>query len=237
MIGGSVFGWGRSLRSTECNTQTWRKGLLYGLHLIFLTYPIRISDYFNILRNGGTGFRGSDAPPVGAGRPGAPSRLADRSLGPRLCPARRSLPAGEILPFAHTDGPPLRSVKHCATWVFFLNLLLLLFYFKSHERSSWVVFVLAAAATYTHLKAWLHFFFSIMLRPKACPCSTGCERLLCGCTKLMVMFFGGGGIKERGTICFKLPRCGCLQSLTVQISANDSVEWRSGIFMELNQHF
>lgn len=236
MIGGSVFGWGRSLRSTECNTQTWRKGLLYGLHLIFLTYPIRISDYFNILRNGGTGFRGSGAPPVGAGRPGAPSRLADRSLGPQLCPARRSLPAGEILPLAHTDGSPLRSVKHRATWVFKICYY---FYFISNHMNVAAEWCLSLQQQHTHMsKHGYTFFFSIMLRPKACPCSTGCERLLCGCTKLMVMFFGGeGGIKERGTICFKLPRCGCLQSLTVQISANDSVEWRSGIFMELNQHF
>lgn len=66
----------------------------------------------NILRNGRTGFRRSGAPPVGAGRPGAPSRLSDRSLRPQLCAACRSLPAGKILPLAHTNGSTLRSVKH-----------------------------------------------------------------------------------------------------------------------------
>lgn len=66
----------------------------------------------NILRNGRTGFRCSGAPPIRAGRPGAPSRLSDRSLGPQLCTACRSLPAGKILPLAHTNGSPLRSVKH-----------------------------------------------------------------------------------------------------------------------------
>ncbi len=66
----------------------------------------------DILRNGRTGFRCSGAPPIRAGRPGAPSRLSDRSLGPQLCAARRSLPAGKILPLAHTNGSPLRLVKH-----------------------------------------------------------------------------------------------------------------------------
>ena len=66
----------------------------------------------NIPRNGRTGFRLSGAPPIRAGRPGAPSRLSDRSLGPRLCAARRSLPAGEILPVAHTNGSALRLVQH-----------------------------------------------------------------------------------------------------------------------------
>lgn len=98
-----------------------------------------------------------------------------------------------------------QTPRYVGFFYLLLLLLLLLFYFKSHECSSWVAFVLAAAAaaaaTYTHLKAWLHFFFSIMLRPKACPCSTGCERLLCGCTKLMVMFFGGeGGYKRKGEL-------------------------------------
>lgn len=66
----------------------------------------------DILRNGRTGFRCSGAPPIRAGRPGAPSRLSDRSLGPQLCTARRSLPAGEILSLAHTNGSSLRLVKH-----------------------------------------------------------------------------------------------------------------------------
>lgn len=66
----------------------------------------------NILRNGRTGFRCSGAPPIRAGRPGAPGRLSDRSLGPQLCAARRSLPAGKILPLAHTNGSALRLVKH-----------------------------------------------------------------------------------------------------------------------------
>lgn len=62
-----------------------------------------------LLRNGRTGFRGSGAPPVGTGRPGASSRLSDRSLRTRLCAACRSLPAGEILSLAHTNGSPLRQ--------------------------------------------------------------------------------------------------------------------------------
>lgn len=65
----------------------------------------------NIPRNGRTGVRCSGAPSVGAGRPGAPSRLSDRSFGPRLRAARRSLPAGEVLPLTHTDGSTLRSVN------------------------------------------------------------------------------------------------------------------------------
>lgn len=65
-----------------------------------------------ILRDGRTGFRCSGAPPLGAGRLGAPSRLSDRSVRPQLCTACRSLPAGEILPLAHTNGSPFRSVKH-----------------------------------------------------------------------------------------------------------------------------
>lgn len=70
----------------------------------------------DILRNGRTGFRCSGAPPIRAGRPGAPSRLSDRSLGPQLCTACRSLPAGEILPLAHTNGSSLRLVKHLRWW-------------------------------------------------------------------------------------------------------------------------
>lgn len=73
----------------------------------FLTFP----DLGLLFRHGRTGFRGSGASPVGARRPGAPSRLSDRSLGPQLRAACRSLPAGEILPLAHTNGSPLRSVK------------------------------------------------------------------------------------------------------------------------------
>lgn len=111
--------------------------------MIFLPYPNPdISDYLDVLRNGGTGFRCPGAPPVTAGRPGAPGRLPDRSLGPRLCPARRSLPAGEILPLAHTNGSPLRSVQ---TYVRFFS------YSRGRgeENAAVVVFVLAATATAT----------------------------------------------------------------------------------------
>lgn len=83
------------------------KDYFMGCVWFFLTSP----DFGLLFRDGRTGFCCSGASPVGARRPGAPSRLSDRSLGPQLCAACRSLPAGEILPLAHTNGSTLRSVK------------------------------------------------------------------------------------------------------------------------------
>lgn len=83
------------------------KDYYMGCVWFFLIFP----DLGLLFRHGRTGFRCSGASPVGARRPGAPSRLSDRSLGPQLRAACRSLPAGEILPLAHTNGSPLRSVK------------------------------------------------------------------------------------------------------------------------------
>lgn len=90
----------------------------------------------NILRNGRTGFRCSGAPPIRAGRPGAPSRLSDRSLGPQLCTACRSLPAGEILPLAHTNGSPLRLVKHLRGFCHTTMQLLKCFLFPGRQHLS-----------------------------------------------------------------------------------------------------
>ena len=87
------------------------KDIFYGLHLIPPAWPSSDFGLLHVCRNGRTGFRLAGAPFVGAGRPGAPGRLSDRSLRPRLGAARRPLPAGEILSVAHTDGSSLRFVK------------------------------------------------------------------------------------------------------------------------------
>lgn len=89
-----------------------KERIIWWVAFDFPDLPYPDFGLFHIPRNGRTGFRCSGPPSFRAGRPGAPSRLSDRSLGPQLCAARRSLPAGEILPVTHTNGSPLRLVKH-----------------------------------------------------------------------------------------------------------------------------
>lgn len=77
----------------------------------------------------------------------------------------------------------------------FVKFVIIIIFISNHMNvaAEWCL-SLQQQQQHTHIsKHGYTSFFSIMLRPKACPCSTGCERLLCGCTKLMVMFFGGGG--------------------------------------------
>lgn len=81
------------------------------MHLILLVCP---PDFglFNIRQDGRTGFRCARTPFIRAGRLGAPCRLSDRSLRSQLCATCRPLPARKILSLSHTDGSPLRLVKH-----------------------------------------------------------------------------------------------------------------------------
>lgn len=139
------------------------KDYLMGCVWFFLTFP----DLGLLFRHGRTGFRCSGASPVGARRPGAPSRLSDRSLRPQLRAACRSLPAGEILPLAHTNGSPLRSVKArlCGACHKGMQLVKCSF-FPSFFGAS--LFVWHVQTFVFNISVWLRYFLKIYLKYKAC---------------------------------------------------------------------
>lgn len=115
-----------------------RERIIIWVAFDFPDLPYPDFGLLNILRNGRTGFRCSGAPPFRAGRPGASSRLSDRSLGPQLCAARRSLPAGEILPLTHTNGSPLRLVKRIVCVCVFSFSFHLQIFFPFASCAAWI---------------------------------------------------------------------------------------------------
>lgn len=183
----------------------------------------------NILRNGRTGFRCSGAPPIRAGRPGAQSRLSDRSLGPQLCAARRSLPAGEILPLAHTNGSPLRLVKHKRGFCHTNVELLICCWLQQQQHTFISLLSVVSNALVMMLRHKACSFINVSIWPEHV-----CE------VKHNADYFCW---KETFYLKYIVHlRCCCWQTCTVQISSNKSGDiWftlglQSKILINLNQH-